>query len=97
MKIDVSRQDELFQCPELPLGLSPYDLTLEIDGVESPTVFAVDTDEGVVKWYKTEPGTLTLDFTSGSPVVLERKYRKFTVRWDNRKGLTGELTFAGKN
>lgn len=98
MKIDVSSFPESYQCPELPLGLTPAHLTLEVDGVEAPTAFAVDTDQSLVKWYKTTPGTFALEMGEDNrPIVMETKYRKFTVRWDNCQGVTGELTFQGKN
>jgi hypothetical protein len=98
MHIDVSAHpEEVFDCPELPFGLSSDCCVLEVDGVEAPTAFAVDTDEGLVKWYKTEPGTFTIETDEQhNLIVMEKKYRTLTVHWDNNQGISGQLTFKGK-
>lgn len=94
MKIDVSLEEELFDCPELPEGINPYHISLWVDGKYSPTVFAVDTEKGIVNLYRmNRGGPEGIEIVDGHPVVEEIKYKTLHVMWNNKAGISGEETY----
>lgn len=92
MQVDMTVN--VFDCPELPASLGPGDLSVILNGKESDSVFAIDTDQGVVKAYDfSKVGDVALDGNTSLPVE-EIRYQTLELKWSDGK-VSGCVTFQG--